>query len=162
MENESNNQWFFKDLVLLDKNFHSADQFFDFTFPILSNGGYVKDSFLTAIKYRESVYPTALPTEPYVVAMPHTDIEHVIKPFIFVTRVKSAVPWCEMANNDNVLKANFIFLLGFIEKNGHIDLLQKLMSCFVNPSFLASLYQAKNTSEILKLLKSNINFKESS
>ncbi|MCX8739578.1 hypothetical protein J3U56_09620 [Gilliamella sp. B2824] len=35
------------------------------------------------MKQRESLYSTVLLTEPYVVAMPHTDIEYVIKPFIF-------------------------------------------------------------------------------
>ena len=62
-----------------------------------------------------------------------------------------------MANNDHVLNANFVFLLGFNEKNGHIDLLQKLMSCFVNSCFLESLFQAKNKHEVFTLLTSNIN-----
>lgn len=158
MENESINQIFFEDLILLDKNFQDTDQFFDFTFPILKNGGFVNQSFLHAIKQRESLFPTALPTDPYVVAMPHTDIEHIIKPFIFFTRVKETIPWCEMANNDHVLQANFIFLLGFTQKNGHIDLLQTLMSSFVNSCFLEALYQAKTRHEVFTLLTSNINF----
>jgi galactitol PTS system EIIA component len=157
MGNESNNHMFFEDLILLDKNFQDTNQFFDFTFPILKSGGYVNHSFLDAIKQRESLFPTALPTEPYVVAMPHTDVEHVIRPFIFFIRAKGTIPWYEMANNDNLLKANFVFLLGFNQKNGHIDLLQTLMSCFVNPVFLKALYHAKTTREVFTLLTSNIN-----
>ncbi|NUF49635.1 PTS sugar transporter subunit IIA [Gilliamella sp. ESL0250] len=157
MGNESNDQMFFQDLILLDKNFQDTNQFFDFTFPILKSGGYVNHSFLDAIKQRESSFPTALPTEPYVVAMPHTDVEHVIRPFIFFTRAKETIPWREMANNDHVLKANFVFLLGFNQKDGHIDLLQKLMSCFVNSRFLEELYHAKTEHEIFTLLTSNIN-----
>ena len=157
MGNESSEQMFFEDLILLDKDFQNTNQFFEFTFSVLRKKGYVNDSFLEAIKKRESSFPTALPTEPYVVAMPHTDIEHVIKPFIFFTRVKGTIPWCEMANNDHVLNANFVFLLGFNEKNGHIDLLQKLMSCFVNSCFLESLSHAKNKHEVFTLLTSNIN-----
>lgn len=30
--------------------------------------------------------------------MPHTDIEHVIKPFFF-SWVKAPIEWCKMANN---------------------------------------------------------------
>ncbi|OCG68949.1 MULTISPECIES: PTS sugar transporter subunit IIA [unclassified Gilliamella] len=157
MGNESNDQMFFEDLILLDKDFQDTNQFFDFTFPILKSGGYVNHSFLDAIKQRESSFPTALPTEPYVVAMPHTDVEHVIRPFIFFTRCKGTIPWREMANNDHVLKANFVFLLGFNQKDGHIDLLQKLMSCFVNLRFLEELYHAKTEHEIFTLLTSNIN-----
>jgi galactitol PTS system EIIA component len=157
MGNESNDQMFFEDLILLDKDFQNTNQFFDFTFPILKSGGYVNHSFLDAIKQRESSFPTALPTEPYVVAMPHTDVEHVIRPFIFFTRSKGTIPWREMANNDHLLKANFVFLLGFNQKDGHIDLLQKLMSCFVNSRFLEELYHAKTEHEIFTLLTSNIN-----
>ena len=157
MGNESNGKMFFEDLILLDKKFQNANQFFDFTFPILKSGGYVNHSFLDAIKQRESLFPTALPTEPYVVAMPHTDVEHVIRPFIYFARAKGTIPWCEMANNDNVLRANFVFLLGFNQKNGHIDLLQKLITCFVNSHFLEALYYAETKHEIFTLLTSNIN-----
>lgn len=156
MGSDSKDQMFFNELILLDKDFADSDQFFEFTFPILKNGGYVNHSFLEAIKQRESTFPTALPTEPYVVAIPHTDIEHVIRPFIFFTRIKGTIPWREMANNDHVLDVNFIFLLGFNQKDGHIDLLQKLMSSFVNSCFLDALNQAKTQHEIFTLLTSNI------
>jgi len=122
-DNSSRRNMFFTELIFLDKSFQHNNEFFDFIYPILHEKGYVRQSFLNAIKSRERSYPTALPTKPYVVALPHTDIEHIIKPFISVTRVKNGVPWHEMANNDQVLSADFIFLLGFIEKNGHITLL---------------------------------------
>ena len=35
--------------------------------------GYVKDTFAEAIKIREAKFPTALPVEPYPVAIPHAD-----------------------------------------------------------------------------------------
>ncbi|PXY95536.1 PTS sugar transporter subunit IIA [Frischella perrara] len=157
MRNESNNRIFHEDLILLDQDFQNTDQFFETTFSILRVGGYVNDSFLNAIKKREASFPTALPTAPYVIAMPHTDVEHIIKPFIFFTRAKNTIPWCEMANNDHILQANFVFLLGFNEKDGHIDLLQKLMSCFVNTCLLDALYHTKSKNETLTLLTSNIN-----
>ncbi|MDF7666489.1 PTS sugar transporter subunit IIA [Orbaceae bacterium ESL0727] len=158
MVNECNQHLFFDDLIFLDKVFQKSDQFFDFVFPILQQGGYVKESFLAAIKKREAAFPTALPTTPYVVAMPHTDIEHIIRPFILVTRIKGSVPWCEMANNDVILDANFIFLLGFTGKDGHILLLQTLIASFSNPQFLAALQQAKTKQAVMALLTANITF----
>lgn len=158
MESRSNQTMFFEELIFLDKAFQNTDQFFDFMFPILKNGGYVQDSFLSAIKKRENDYPTALPTEPYVVAIPHTDIAHIVKPFIAFTRLEGTTPWCEMASNDNVLQASFVFMLGFIEKDGHLNLLQALMSHCSNPDFLKTLRQVKSTQEALTLLTSNIQF----
>lgn len=152
------NKMFVEELVFLDKPLNNSDEFFDFIFPILKKKGYVQDSFLDAIKQRESTYPTALPTEPYAVALPHTDIEHIIKPFIAVTRVKGTVPWYEMANNDHILPAHFIFLLGFIDKNGHINLLQVLMDSLSDKSFIEQLNQTQTSLEIVQLLESTIQF----
>lgn len=158
MGKSSNDSMFFEELIFLDKTFQHANEFFDFVYPVLYNKGYIKASFLPAIKAREQTYPTALPTEPYVVALPHTDIEHVIKPFILVTRVKGCVEWHEMANNDHVLNAHFIFLLGFTEKNGHINLLQTLMACFSEENFLQQLHDAKTCEQFIQLLNSKIKF----
>lgn len=155
---DSDNGVFFDELIFLDEQFDHSNDFFDFIFPILKKNGYVKDSFLVAIKQRENEFPTALPTEPYVVALPHTDIEHIIKPFISVTRVAQTVKWCEMANNDCVLDAKFIFLLGFVEKNGHVGLLQTLMGCFSEGYLLDDLYQAKTKAEFMQLLTNNVKF----
>lgn len=152
------NKMFFKELVFLDKPLNNSDEFFDFIFPILKEKGYVRESFLLAIKQREKAYPTALPTEPYAVALPHTDIEHIIKPFIAVTRAKDTVSWCEMANNDNVLQARFIFLLGFMDKDGHINLLQALMGSLSDEIFVEQLNQAQTAEEIVQLLESTIQF----
>lgn len=61
--------------------------------------GYVKDTFRDAIKTREANYPTALPVEPYPVAIPHSDPENIIKPFIACTRLKirlNGVRWQTM------------------------------------------------------------------
>lgn len=160
MKKNSASTMFFEELIFLDKTFQNANEFFDFIYPVLNNKGFVKPSFLPAIKEREYNYPTALPTEPYIVALPHTDIEHIIKPFISVTRVNGGVSWHEMANNDHVLHADFIFLLGFIEKDGHINLLQTLMTCFSEVIFLNQLYEAKTCGQFMQLLNSKVKFQK--
>lgn len=156
MAENSNNNMFFQELIFLDKVLKSANEFFDFIYPMLLNKGYVRASFLSAIKARESSYPTALPTAPFIVALPHTDIEHIIRPFIAVTRVKGTVPWHEMANNDHILDVSFIFLLGFTEKDGHIDLLQTLMTCFSESNFLQQLYDVETCEQFIQLLNTKI------
>ncbi|QIQ20462.1 PTS sugar transporter subunit IIA [Zophobihabitans entericus] len=149
---------FFDELTFLDKSFKNSDEFFDFIFPVLKQKGYVRDSFLDAIKARENDYPTALPTEPDAVALPHTDIEHIIKPFIAFTRVKGSVPWCEMANNDHILDVSFIFLLGFMDKDGHINLLQALMGNLSDEQFMQHLKVAQTSEEIVQFLTSSVQF----
>ncbi|MCE9921389.1 MULTISPECIES: PTS sugar transporter subunit IIA [Hafnia] len=148
--------YFFEELTFIDSSFQHQSDYFDSIFLSLKNRGYVRDSFLPAIKQREKLYPTALPTHPYVVALPHTDTEHVIRPFICVTRLYHEITWHEMANDDNELKAKFIFLLGFIDKDHHITLLQTLMECLSDEHFIEEMNQAPTPASLVKLLKSAI------
>lgn len=149
---------FFKELIFLDKQIQCADDFFDFIFPILNKNGYVKNSFLNAIKKREKEFPTALPISSYSVAIPHTNIEHIVKPFISVTRITKTMKWGEMSNNENEIDIKFIFLLGFVKGDDHISLLQTLMECFSKGNLLGKLEQAKTKIEFMQLLIDSMKF----
>lgn len=149
-------EYFFEELLFLDKCFTDSNHYFDFVFSQLKEKGYVHDSFLTAIKQRENAYPTALPTQPCAIALPHTDIEHVVKPFISVTRLSKGMAWREMANDENSLNVTFIFLLGFIDKNGHINLLQTLMECLNDEHFIREINLSPTPAHMVNVLKSRI------
>ncbi|AJQ98114.1 hypothetical protein F652_124 [Enterobacteriaceae bacterium bta3-1] len=73
-----------------------------------------------------------------------------------MTRLHHEITWHEMANDDNELKAKFIFLLGFIDKNHHITLLQTLMECLSDEHFIEEMNQAPTPASLVKLLKSAI------
>src|SRR5699024_3371993 len=63
---------------------------------VLQAEGFVKKSFEAAIVAREAKYPTALPTVPEAIAIPHADAEHILTPFIAPLRLAHPVPWSEM------------------------------------------------------------------
>ena len=137
----------FKELIQLDWEVRDQADFFDKMVDKLYDLGYVKDTYKDAIKTREENYPTALPVEPFPVAIPHADSVHIIKPFIACSRLKEPVEWCEMANNDVVHQVKFIFMLGFVKSNEHIDLLQVLVENFQDPALMDRLIQAKTADE---------------
>ena len=56
------------------------------------------------------------------IALPHTDPQHVIRPFISVTRLSQPLAWQEMGNDDNTLYVQFIVLLGFDRKPESLEL----------------------------------------
>ena len=89
-----------RDLVQLDWEVADQDEFFNRMSDRLLGLGYVEESFPAAVKARERAYPTALPTQPEAIAIPHSDAEHIIEPFIASTRLAPPVTWHEMANND--------------------------------------------------------------
>ena len=89
------------ELCELDLDVRSTDEFFEVMSKKAKDLDYVTEQFLSAIKKREQDYPTALPVKPYPVAIPHSDPINIVKQFIAPVRLKNAISWCEMANNDS-------------------------------------------------------------
>ena len=78
----------YKDLIQLDLDVRNTDELFEVMSGRLMELGYVTGDFLESIKEREKEYPTALPIEPYAVAIPHTDPECIKNAFIACIRLK--------------------------------------------------------------------------
>lgn len=95
---------------------------------VLHQQGYVKESYKEAVISRERVFATGLPTESYGVAIPHTDIVHVMEPAICVARLKNPVDFVIMGEEEATVPVNLVFMLAMKEQHAQLDLLQKLMA----------------------------------
>lgn len=142
----------FRELVQLDWEAADQTEVFERIADILFKNGFVKDTYLESLKAREANYPTALPIEPYPVAIPHTDIGHIIRPFIAPIRLKKPVEWREMANNDVIHQVRFIFMLGFLKSDEHVELLQVLVENFQNEELMEHLKNAETADEYFRLV----------
>lgn len=141
------------DLCELDLDVSSSDELFEYISDKAMKLGYVTENFLSAIKKRELQYPTALPVQPYPVAIPHSDPINIVKQFIAPIRLKKEVDWCEMANNDSILNVRIVFLLGFKREEGHVELLQILIENFQNEDTMKRLLEAKTKEAFLSVVK---------
>jgi len=136
-----------KELIVLDMGIKHQDEFFKKAFEHLFQQGYCNEQYYDALKSREEKYPTALPTIPYAIALPHTDPDFVKKPFIYMARLKDEVPWLEMGTNE-VANVKWVFLLGFERHcDLHIRLLQRLMNLFEDATFPKMLLEVNTTEE---------------
>ncbi len=142
-----------EELCELDLDVKDTDEFFKVMSEKAKKLGYVTENFLSAIKEREENYPTALPTMPYPVAIPHSDPVNIVSQFIAPVRLKNPIDWCEMANNDSILKVQIVFLLGFKKEEGHVELLQILLQNFQDEAIMERLLQAKDKEEYLHIVK---------
>ena len=141
----------YRDLIYLDPTYTSQHDLFESLFQQLYEKGFVQASFLQAIEEREGKYPTALPTEPFPIAIPHTDPEHSIKPFEAVIRLRDKLLWKQMVSEE-VIAVKAVFLLGFHHHSEyHIRLLQKLMDLFSGTDFPDQLLKAENVEECYRL-----------
>ena len=142
------NKMFDLETTILNFESFDSDDFLDKISDILYEKGYVKGSFKSAILNREHEYPTGLPTKGIKVAMPHTDIEHALKPTIAVIKFAHPVPFKEMGNGINIVNADLAFVLVVTELKSQVDTLQTLMELFCNEDSLKRIYLS-NTKESL-------------
>lgn len=145
---------FRKELIQIEMKAVDTDDFFEQMSARLLELDYVCPTFENAIKVRESKYPTALPIRPFAVAIPHTECEHIKKPFIAAVRLAAPVDWCEMAANDVVHQVRFVFLLGIKEAHQQVDLLQILVNNLQDEALMERLEQAATAEEYGLILKS--------
>lgn len=141
------------ELCELDLDVKDTDEFFEIMSAKAEALGYITKNFLHAIKKREEEYPTALPIQPYPVAIPHSDPVNIIEQFIAPVRLKHAIDWHEMANNDRILQVRIVFLLGFKREEGHVELLQVLLQNLQNEETIERLLDAKSKEAYLAAVK---------
>ena len=82
-----------------------------------------------------------------------SDPVNILEQFIAPVRLKNPIDWCEMANNDSILKVKIVFLLGFKREDGHVELLQVLLENFQDQTIMESLLNAKTKEEYLEIVK---------
>lgn len=144
---------FEKSLVFTDLAFENADQVIRFGANELYKSGYVKESYGESVAAREREFPTGLPTEPYGIAIPHTNSSHVLKNGLCMLRLKSPVRFRQMGDEEAAVDARLVILLAVESGDGHMDLLTDLMELFSDEELLEKLASAGTREEILELLE---------
>jgi len=145
---------FDQDLILTNLECTSKYDFFEKVSLFLEDKGYVTENFKEAIIRREEKYPTGLRTEPYHVAIPHTDPENIKKPFIAMFRPVKQIEFMEMGTDDQPVQVQLIFVLGLKKTESQASLLQKLIDMFMNKEVMDQLLVETEKTQILSILKS--------
>ncbi|CUH94558.1 hypothetical protein P22_0624 [Propionispora sp. 2/2-37] len=118
----------------------------------LQHYGYVKDSYFKALLNRESTFPTGLCTGEINVALPHTDVEHVLQPAIAVGVLEKPVRVASMDNPQKEIDVSIIFMLALKNAHDQPKFLEKLVVLFGNKVLLRSLSAAKDVKTAYRLL----------
>ncbi len=125
---------------------------------MLHKAGYVQDTYTEAIIRRERAFPTGLPTEENGVAIPHTDICHVIAPMIAVGILKTPVDFQNMGDIEDAIPIKIIFMLAMNNCDNQVRLLSELMQIIQDQYLLKKLCVAQSIADIGRLLKDKIHF----
>ena len=120
---------------------------------LLVAAGYVRASFIDAAVSREKELPTGLPLNGSInAAIPHTDVEHVIKPGLAMATLAQPVIFQNMAVPGESVPVQLVFLLALDKPKAQIEMLQEIAGLLQQPDIVAGLTEANNFEEVRKLL----------
>lgn len=120
--------------------------------------GYVKKSYIEAVKLREKDFPTGLNVSGEIkVAIPHADSGHVNTAQIAFASLKNPVEFKSMENAEENIAVTLIFMLAVKEPEKQVVALQKLMAMFENREILKKLAECQSKNEAKQLLEKQMN-----
>lgn len=135
------------ELVFFDFEATDRYDFFEKLGKELDAQGYIKDTWLDAVTTREKNYPTGLPCEAINVAIPHTDPQHLNKPYVAIVKPKNPIEFEGMGGIGGTVPAELIVNLGLEAGNGgQVGILQALMGIFMDADAVAEI-RAQTTPE---------------
>ena len=121
---------------------------------LLESAGYVKDTFVQAALTREQSMPTGLPLMGDAnAAIPHTDIEHVLKSGVALATLTEPVIFQNMANPKNTVEVKIVFLLALDQPKAQVEMLQEIAGVLQNPDLIDKLIEANKPEEIVQILQ---------
>jgi galactitol PTS system EIIA component len=117
----------------------------------------VGESFKNSAIEREQQFPTGLATKTVGVAIPHTDVSHVIKNSIGIAVLKEPVEFRMMGIPESKVDVKVVFLLALSQPQGHLEVLKKLTGFFESDFFLPELISSSTDEEAFKRLADYLN-----
>ena len=115
--------------------------------------GYAKESYIQALITREQEFPTGLDVDGVGVAIPHTDVSHVIKPGIAIAVLEKPIDFIQMGSDDGHVQVEIIFMLAVVNPSEHLGQLQKILAVIQDTAVLNKLLNVKDTKEIIEVIK---------
>ena len=113
------------------------------------DAGYVRDSFVDAALDRESRLPTGLPLSGGVnAAIPHTEVEHVLKPGLAMATLSAPVTFQNMVSPEEAVPCQLVFVMALDQPKAQIEMLQEIAGILQNPAVINSLMEANDFEEV--------------
>jgi len=139
--------------VMLNLQATSAEDVIRHLAAALLAGGYVRESFAEAALEREARLPTGLQLSGEVnAAIPHTDIEHVIRPAVAMATLPQPVHFRNMIDPSVMVPVRLVFLLALEQPKSQVEMLQQVATILQNPQVVEELVNAKDLEAVRRAL----------
>lgn len=145
-----------KELAIIELEADSKEQVLQQLGSRLIEQGYVKEGFIESILKREETYPTGLPTEPFGVAIPHTDGDMVHRSTVAFASLKNPVKFLMMGTDDKLVDVKLIFMLALKSPDDQLEMLQKLMGLIQDPEMVSKLVHINSIEALNELVEDKV------
>ena len=121
---------------------------------MLEAQGKIGPDYCQAVLEREKLYPTGLPSEGAIAAIPHAFSADVRETAMAVAILAEPVPFRNISDYDEELPVEVVFLLANgTDADGHMDTLQELMACISRPQMLRDICKAQCPEDVVEILR---------
>lgn len=143
-----------KKLILTDCGAGSRKEIFQTVGSLLIREGYCRDSYIQALNDREKEYPTGLDMGGVGVAIPHTDVSHVIRSTMAVAVLKQPVVFEVMGGDEGeTVNVSLVVAMAIRDAEAHLDQVRALLKILQDNSVLRELVTAKSPEEVIRIIK---------
>jgi PTS system galactitol-specific IIA component len=119
--------------------------------------GFVRATFTNAVLAREKDIPTGLPLSgQYNAAIPHTEVEHVVKSGIGLATLAHPVTFRNMVSPEEMVDVQLVFVLALDQPESQIEMLQEIAQVLQKPGVVKALMEAKNLYQVHAALQSKV------
>ena len=115
----------------------------------LYEAGFVRDTFAQAAIAREAQMPTGLPLDgKYNAAIPHTDIEHVVRPALALATLVKPVNFQNMIEPEISVPVQLVILMALEQAKTQVEMLQEIAGVLQNAKVIEKLIAARDFEQV--------------
>lgn len=142
-----------ENLIFVDVAHESKESLLDFMGKKLFVNKYVKEGYIEGVKERERAFPTGLSLQDTNCAIPHTEMEFVIKPCVCIAKLQKPIPFNKMDNPLEEILVQLVFMLAVDDGHKQVKVLQELAQLLQSTETVNKLIQSPNTSRLVEIVK---------
>lgn len=141
--------------IFIDLEAENKEELFEVLGNKLIEDNVVKDTYVEALKKRESEYPTGLPL-PIGAAIPHTDGSYVKEDHLVVATLKKPIPFVEMGTEDEKVDVSLVIMIVMSDGKNHLSMLQNIIATVQDEALVKEMVEEKDDRVIKEILEENI------
>ncbi|PAD17122.1 hypothetical protein CHH59_17030 [Shouchella clausii] len=153
---EMSNALLDRDLILLNQTCQTVEEVLETIAAPMQAKQFAKETYADGLKEREQSFATGIPTEPFGVAIPHTDASYVLESKIGLLTLKEPVSFGVMGSENDQIDVKVVLLLGLADGSAHLKALQTIVERIQDAHFVKKLASVQEKDEALALLDASI------